>query len=167
MASGRKFNARHLGSTKNYQVQEQMWFEVTIEGMDEDLVFLTQSCSLPEASNTGIEIPHGNSSAYVAGKREYSTNQFTFLDAMVFDTEAKIKAWQNQVYNDETGDMGWVDEYKRTISVVEYSPHGDIERKWMFEGCWPETVVYGNLTGDSAGKKDVQVTIRFDTAYRE
>lgn len=165
--SGRKFNARHLGSSKNYQVQETNWYEVVIGGMSEDLTFLTQSCTLPEISNPAVEIGFGNSTAKVAGKREYGSGNFSFMDAMVADVEKQIFDWQGTVYDSKTGKMGWASDYKRDITVTQYGPDGTHERVWKFEGCWPSSVNYGEMNGESADKKVIVVTIEYDSAERE
>ena len=91
--AGTKYNARHFSASNDYQIQEQNWFEVVVDGYS-DLTFLTHSANLPEISNEALEIPHGNSSAFQAGKRTYSQNQFTILDAIRKDAEAQLLSWQ-------------------------------------------------------------------------
>lgn len=159
------YNARHISTSSDYQIQETQWFEIVVEGI-EDLTFLVQSCSLPDSSNSAVAVPYGNSTAYVAGKREYNTNTFTFMDAIKADIEGQLLQWQSSVYNPTNGKMGWVDEYKRTITVTEYGPNGSRERSWKFLGCWPESINYGSLTHESAGLKNISVTMRYDEVER-
>lgn len=165
--TSRKYNASHLSSNRNYQVQETNWYEITIGGIKNDLTFLVQSCNLPEASNPAIDVGFGNSTAKVAGKREYGEGTFSFMDAIIADIEAEIVKWQDKVYDPKTGKMGWVDEYKKDIIVTQYGPDGTHERPWHFEGCWPSSVSYGEMTGESADKKVISVTITYDNAYRD
>lgn len=162
---GIKYNAKHFSASNDYQIQEQNWFEVTVDGYP-DLTFLTHSANLPEISNEAVEIPHGNSSAWQAGKRSYSQNQFTILDAIRKDIEAQLLEWQALIYSTADGAMGWVEEYKKTIYITEYGPNGSAARKWVFYGAWPEQISYGSLTGDGAGRKDIQVTFRYDDIDR-
>ena len=126
--TGRKFNAAHLGTTKNYQVQETPWYEVVIGGTKSDLTFLTQSATLPEISNPVVEVGYGNSTAKVAGKREYADGSFVFMDAMVADIEQQILDWQDSIYDPATGKMGWCTDYKRDVTVTQYGPDGTYER---------------------------------------
>lgn len=165
--SNRKFNANHLGSTKRYQVQETMWYEVHIGGTSTDLTFLTIGCTLPESSNPVVDVPFGNSTAKVAGKREYGSGQIQIYDAIVADVEKQLVEWQNQVYDQRTGAMGWVDEYKRDMSIVQYGPDGTYERTWTLEGVWPSTISYGEMSGQGADKKIIRITFEYDAAYRE
>ena len=165
--TGRKFNAAHLGSNRNYQVQQTNWYEIVIGGLSEDLTFLTQSCTLPELSNPVIEVPFGNSTAKIAGKRDIGSGSFVFMDAMVADIEKQIVDWQSQIYDAQTGKMSWVDEYKHDITVTQYGPDGTYERTWHYEGCWPSTISYGDMSSESADKKVITVTMEYDNAYRE
>lgn len=165
--SARKYNASHLSSTKNYQVQETNWFEVKIGNVADDLTFLTQSCTLPESSNPAIDVGFGNSTAKVAGKREYGEGTIVFMDAMVVDVEKQILAWQKQVYDPKTGKMGWVSDYKRDVFITQYGPDGTYERQWHLEGAWPSAVSYGEMNGESADKKVISVTLTYDNAYRD
>lgn len=165
--TSRKYNASHLSSTKNYQPQETQWFEISIGGTTSDLTFLVRSCSLPEASNNAIDVPYGNSTAKVAGKREYGESTFVFTDAIVADIEKQLLSWQKQVYDPRTGKMGWVTDYKRDIMVTQYGPDGTEDRPWHFVGCFPSSISYGDLSGESADVKTISVTITYDNAYRE
>ena len=164
---GRQYNANHLGNSKHYQVQETNWYEISIGGTSQDLTFMVQSCTLPELSNPVIGVGYGNSTAKVAGKREVGDSTFSFMDAMVADIESQILKWQDQVYDSKTGKMGWCTDYKRQVTVTQYGPDGSYERTWKFEGCWPSRVSYGSLSGESADKKVIQVTITYDDAKRE
>lgn len=165
--TSRKYNASHLSSNRNYQVQETPWYEITIGGTTSDLTFLVQSCTLPEISNPAIDVGFGNSTAKVAGKREYGEGSFVFMDAIIADIEKQLIKWQDQVYNSKTGKMGWVDEYKRDVMVTQYGPDGTHERPWHFEGAWPSSINFGEMTGESADKKNITVTITYDNAYRD
>ena len=167
MAGGRKFNANHLGSTKNYQIQQTNWYEIVLGDLSTDLTFLVQSCSLPELGNPAIEIGYGNSTAKVAGKRELGSGSFTFMDAIVADTEKILTSWQKSIYDPETGKMGWAVDYKKQCTVTQYGPDGTYERTWVFEGCWPSQITYGEMSGESADKKNISVTMEYDNAYRK
>lgn len=165
--AGRKFNAKHLGNSKRYQVQETCWYEIVIGGLSQDLTFLTQSCSLPEVSNPAIEVGYGNSTAKVAGKREYGSGNFVFMDAMVADIESQLVNWQKSIYDPATGKMGWCTDYKHDITITQYGPDGTYERTWKMEGCWPSNISYGEMSGDAADKKTITVTMEYDSAERD
>lgn len=161
------FDARHLSSDKNYQVQMTNWYQVQIGDMGDAISLLTQSCSLPEISTPVVELPYGNSKAKVPGQAEFADDTVTIMDAITIDVENQIVAWQSQVYDPKTGKMGWIDQYKRDMAVTQYGPDGTFERIWRFVGCWPSAVTYGEMSGDSSDKKLISMTISYDYAYRE
>lgn len=163
----RAFDARHLSSNKNYQVQMTNWYEIQIGGLGDEISLLTQSCNLPDISTPVVELPFGNSKAKVAGQIEYADGSVSFMDAITVDLEKKLTDWQKQVYDPTTGKMGWVNEYKRDMTITQYGPDGTHERVWKFEGVWPSQVTYGELSGESSDKKVIQATLSYDRAYRD
>lgn len=168
----RKYNADHLSSNNLYQVQQTNWFEIFISstlsgsGFKDGLFFLVNSCNLPEISNPAIDLPYGNSTAKVAGKNEYGDNTVSFMDAIQLDVENEMRIWQRQIYDPSKGTMGWVQDYKRTMTITEYGPDGTNLRVWEFTGVWPSSVTYGELSNESPDKKSISVTLTFDKADR-
>ena len=63
--------------------------------------------------------------------------------------------------------MGWVDQYKRDMTVTQYGPDGTCERVWKFEGAWPSSIEYGSMDHGGSDAKEISVTISYDVAYRE
>lgn len=167
MSTSRKYDAMHLSSNRNYQLQQTNWYEIAIGGMSQDITFIVQSCTLPEVSNPAIDVGFGNSTAKIAGKREYGSGSFVFMDAIMVDIEQQLLDWQRTVQDERTGKMGWVDDYKRDMTVTQYGPDGTYERKWSFEGAWPSSINYGEMSGESSDKKTISVTIEYDKATRE
>lgn len=165
--SVQSFDARHLSSNRNYQVQELQWYYIQIGDISDDLSLLVNTCSLPEISTPAVELPFGNSTAKVGGKIEYGDGSIAFMDAITIDVEKQLYDWHSQVVDPETGESGWVDEYKRDVLITQYGPHGENERIWHLEGAFPSSISYGEMSGESADKKTITVTLSYDRAYRE
>ena len=161
----RQFDARHLSSTKNTQVQMTNWYEILVPDMA-DLTIMVRNCTLPEISTPAVELPFGNSKAKVPGQVEFGDGSMTFMDAIKKDIEKQLVEWQSKVYDVKTGKMGWVDEFKKDITVTQYGPDGTCERVWTFEGAWPSQISYGEMSGESSDVKQIQVTMSYDRAYR-
>lgn len=162
----RNYDARHLSSQKQYQVQMTNWYEIQIQDLPESIIMLQNSINLPERSNPAVELPFGNSKAKVAGQTEWGDGSLTLMDAISLDTEKAVEAWQNQVYDPATGKMGWVNQYKREMIVTQRGPDGTYLRAWKYEGVWPTAVTYGELSGESSDKKTISLTLAYDRAYR-
>lgn len=166
MAGNRRYDARHLSTAAEYQVQMTNWFEIQIEDVSEDITFMARSVSLPEESNQQVDLAYGNSSAHVAGPVEYGSNTLTIMDSIQKDIEQQLIQWRSQVYDVETGKMGWVDQYKRKMTVTQYGPDGTHERTWQFNGAWPQSISYGDLDYSSADAKTISITLVYDYAKR-
>lgn len=163
---GRQYNANHIGNSRRYQIQETCWYEISIGGMGEDITFMCQSVTLPELTNPAIRVGYGNSEAKIAGRREVGAAAVRILDAPVADIEAQITGWQGQIYDPATGKMGWVDEYKRQMTVTQYGPDGTYNRTWKYTGVWPSSINFGNMDSEGTDKKVMQLTLEYDNAER-
>lgn len=162
----RQFDARHLSSTRNTQVQMSNWYEIVVPDIS-DLTIMVKNCTLPEISAPAVELGFGNTRAKVPGQIEYGDGNFAFYDAIKKDIQGQLDAWFNKIYDFKTGKMGWVDEFKKDVTVTLYGPDGTAERVWYLEGCWPTSITHGDLTGESSDAIEVQVTMAYDRAYRE
>jgi hypothetical protein len=162
----RNYDARHLSSRKDYQLQMTNWFEIQIDGISESITMLQNSMTLPDRSTPVVDIPFGNSHAKVAGQAEYADGTLEVNDAILVDTEKEIEAWQNQVYDPNTGKMGWVNQYKRDMILSQRGPDGTYIRQWKYEGVWPSAVNYGEMSNDSSDRKRISMTLSYDRAYR-
>lgn len=158
-------DARHL-SARKYETQRQNNFEIQISDLSEDIMFAVVSFPLPTRANNVIEVPYGNAPIKVAGTATFTGGDLVLRDFMEADIEAKIDAWQKQVYNPDDGSIGWAADYKRQATVYEYSPDGQFIRTWTLEGCWPSSVAYGNLDNTSGDLKQITITLEYDRAYR-
>lgn len=165
-AGVRNYDARHLSSQKEFQVQMTNWYEIQIAGISDSIIMLQNSVSLPERSNPVVELPFGNSKAKVAGQTEWGDGSCTLMDAITQDTEKEVENWQNDVYDPNTGKMGWVNQYKREMIVTQRGPDGTYLRSWKYEGVWPTAVNYGEMTGENSDKKQITLTLAYDRAYR-
>ena len=73
----RQFDARHLSSSRDTQVQMTNWYEIVVPDLS-DLTIMVKSCTLPEISTPAVELPFGNSKAKVPGQVEYGDGSMTF-----------------------------------------------------------------------------------------
>lgn len=158
------YDARHLSNNKSYEVQRSNHFEVIIPGLGEDFTLLVSRCNLPEVNITPTELPYGNTKVKVAGLVEYGEGSLEVRDSIVKDTELKISKWQDQIYNKETGKMGWASDYKRDCKVNQYAPDGTYVRSWVLEGAWPSTVTYGEMDYTNGEAKPIAMTLQYDQA---
>lgn len=140
-----------------------------LRSWQEWLTLSTSDFSLPSITVSPIEIPYGNTKIKVAGNVEFGgADSLTCTDFIGADVEKILYTWQNQIYNPETGQMGWAANYKADAKVLEYSADGACLSSWILFGVWPSAVNYGSSMskGDSQ-VKSVSVTLSYDLAYRK
>ena len=140
-----------------------------IEQYRKYITLATTDFSLPRITTNPIEIPYGNTNIKLAGNVSYGgADQLTCVDFIGADVEGILYAWQQLVFNVETGQIGWAHNYKTDAKVLEYSPDGACLATWILKGAWPQSVEYGGrLSKGSSSVKNVVATIAYDLAYRK
>lgn len=162
----KQFNANHLSTNRTYEVQRTNHFEVMIPDLGEEFTLSVSRCSLPEMTINAIEVAHGNSKVKVAGGVDMGEGSLDVRDSILPDIEKKLQDWQHKAYNPKTGKMGWVDEYKRDCSVIQYAPDGTYLRTWKMEGCWITGFTPGDMDYENPDKKMISLTLAYDNCYR-
>ena len=158
------YDARHLSNNKSYEVQRNNHFELIIPKMGDDFTLVVSRCNFPEIGVDVVELNYGNTKAKVAGLVNLGEGSIDVRDSIIKDTEKKINAWQKQVYNPETGKMGWAHSYKRDCQVNQYAPDGTYVRSWVLEGAWPSNVTYGEGDYTNGDAKTITMTLQYDNA---
>ena len=161
-----QLSAMHLSNNRRYEIQRVFNFDVTISGLGDDVTLNVIRCNLPEISTPAIEVPHGNTNAYFAGRVQWGTSEIVVRDTIGADIEAQLNAWRRMVYNEWTDEIGWAADYQKEGLIKQYSPDGSVVRMWRLSGLWPETVNFGTLDMESSEKKVISMTMKFQRAYR-
>jgi hypothetical protein len=144
----------------------------TVPGMQNGLTLACHSASLPKLTTERKEIHYMNDRAYVSGKPEYDTIDFSFYeyikstDGFSNDNAGNIlKQWQNKIYNPQTGMSGLKNTISTSLFIYQIDGTGTIQRRWNIYGAWPTTVEYDELDAENtADVMSVKVTISFDWA---
>lgn len=160
--------AMHMSANRTYEVQRTNHFEVIFEGFDEDVFPLAvTSVSLPTTSNDPIELPYGNSKVKVAGQANTEDSSLVMKDFIVADTERKLLAWREQVYDPKTQKLGWAEDYKKNGRLYQYGPDGTVTRTWRLIGCWPTGFESSEYNYDGSDKREITMPISVDNSYIE
>ena len=158
------YDARHLSNNKNYEVQRANHFEVIIPGLGDDFTLSVTRCALPEVTIAPVELNYGNTKVKVAGLVEVGDGSMDCRDFILPDIEKKLYDWQNEVYNQETGKLGWAADYKRDIKINQYAPDGTYIRGWVAWGAWVTTLTPGEGDVTNGEAKSISLTISYDGA---
>lgn len=119
---------------------------------------------IPHFSQSTIEIRRGNSVMKAAGVPSFEAGNVSYNDYIGADTKAVLMAWQALSYNVVTERVGTMDKYKKTATLIEYSPDYKKVREWTLYGCWISKISEDGYDQENGDKHKISATIEFDKA---
>jgi hypothetical protein len=119
---------------------------------------------VPNFKQEEIIIQRGNTKMYAAGIPTFDEGNLIVNDFIGLDTKSVILAWQRLCYDATTERVGRMADYKKTCTLIEYTPDYQIVRKWRLDGCWVKGVTESDFSMEDAGKRMITANIRFDRA---
>ena len=157
-----------MASDVNYEVQRTNQFTVDIMGLlnSEAVTLAVETANIPATTISPIPLAHGNTKTKVAGQVEVETMTIGVKDFILLDMEEIIYKWHNEVYQYETGRIGWAEFYKKQGQLYLFSPDGQIMRSWTLQGLWPSNITWGDFTYDGGDKRQIDMTLEVDKVYR-
>lgn len=118
----------------------------------------------PHFSQSEISVSKGNTKTYFAGPIEYKSGTVDVIDYIGRSGKSVLMAWQRLSGDSTTGAVGNASQYKKRCSIVEYTPSWEPVRSWTLIGCWILELSEPDFNNESAEKKVVSATIRYDRA---
>jgi hypothetical protein len=132
---------------------------------DDTIRLSVVSASVPHFQQDEIMIQRGNMKMYAAGLPSFNDGTIEVNDYIGLDTKSVILAWQRLSFDVTTQKIGRMADYKKSCTLIEYTPDYKIIRKWRLDGCWIKNVAdSGDFNMEEGGKRTVTATIRFDRA---
>ena len=170
LVSQGQFRPWHLSQMAEYEVQRTNNFALVLDitdgaGNDDWFTLSVDSCPLPDISNNPIELAYQNSKVKVAGQAEFGDFEISVKDSIKLDIEMKLWEWRKKVYDPETGQIGWAEDYKKNGYVFQYAPDGSHERGWQLVGVWPTNLQLGEMNYDGGDAKKISMTCAVDFAW--
>jgi hypothetical protein len=126
----------------------------------------------PSVKNSKIAIHRYNSTAYIAGKYEFDPINLKIEDDVTgLGAQALIGQWETQqrlLGGDLPGD--WINsaatgsDYKFGAQLQMLDGNEGIVEQWNLEGCWFESLNFGDLDYASSDSVTIDVVMSFDMA---
>jgi len=162
-------DAMHMSENRDYEPQRTNHFEVQIVnvGDETDVTMAVLSSPFPTISNDPIEVPYANTNVKFPGQTTFDDIDIELRDFIGAEIAQTMYDWRQEVFDIESGEMGFAADFKRRGYQYEYAPDGTHLRTWVLEGIWPNSVDYGEGNYDGSDAKNVTVTLSVDRAYRE
>jgi hypothetical protein len=121
------------GGTKYEFVRKHTW-EIQIDTFD--TVLLAKNVAVGSIDLTQGEAYHFNERTKFAKLPNPAELKVTLLDAIDPNVVTELWTWFKQIYNPNTGQMGYTSGYKRTGQLFQYDVTGNLIRTWSAGGLW-------------------------------
>jgi len=118
----------------------------------------------PHFTQDEIAVKRGNSTVYYASVPTFDADDLVINDFAGADGKSILLAWQALSYDVVNDIVPTSEKYKINATVVEYLPDGTYLRHWVLYGCWVKGISEDGWDNESASKKTVTASIRYDRA---
>jgi hypothetical protein len=127
--------------------------------------FIIKKCDRPKVASERKALDHINLQRYYKGKTIWQPVVMELYDPIVPSGAQAVMEWLRLEHESVTGRDGYMDFYKKDITVNVLGPVGDKVEEWTLKGAFPtdidfQTVDWTN-TGDPLG---ITVTLSYDYA---
>lgn len=120
--------------------------------------YLIKKASRPTIESTEIELPHINTRRFAKGKTNWSgTMSLELYDPITPSGAQIVMEWVRLSHETVTGRDGYLDMFKRDVSLDILGPVGDIVENWTLKGAWVKTATFGDL--DYAGGEAMMISL--------
>ena len=177
------------GQRSSYEPARSTDFELFVYGL-EDLVdgvdnekdvteairIAVAKAPVPHFSINVLEQRRGNTVQKFAGTPTFQAGQIELYDWIGLNTKSILTAWQakacqlikkgDQQYG--TGKTGVLSDYKKTATLVEYTPDGQKVRSWKMYGCWISSIDEDAFDhSNQQSERRIRATMEYDLAIPE
>ena len=135
--------------TREYEPKLQNRYVMLIEGIP---AFTIKTAGRPSLEFETVEIDHINTKRYVAGKGAWGT----------IDAAQTVMEWVRLHYESTTGAMGYLENYKKDITIQVLGPPGDIVEQWVGKRAFITSAEFGDLDWSSNDPVEISVTLQCD-----
>lgn len=177
---GTPIGTYHLANNPNiYEIQRTNNFEFIVSDLDglvqpgtsnvysnaQELIRIAcQSAPIPFFSQSVLEVKRGNNTLKYAGVPTYEAGSIVLNDYIGADIAGILSAWQALSYNSKTEKVGHASDYKKTCSVIQYSPDYQVVRTWKMYGCWISGLSQSDMNNENNDVVKITATIQYDRA---
>jgi hypothetical protein len=124
--------------------------------------YLVSKVSRPQLTQASKPIDHINVQRYVKGKSIWGTMNLTLYDPIVPSGAQAVMEWVRLHHESVTGRDGYLEFYKKDLTLNVLGPVGDKVEEWIIKGAQITQVSFGDMDWTQDNPVSFQVTIQPD-----
>lgn len=141
-------------------------FVLSIPGADGSGIpaFLIKTAAKPILTNGEVVLDHINIKRKLKGKTSWNSITITIYDAIVPSAAQAVMDWVRLHHESATGREGYASQYKKDITLNQFSPLGEIVEEWKIKGAYLSEVNFGSLDWSAEDVVMIDATLNYDWA---
>ena len=152
-------------------VQEQELFFTAFEPkmknrfilyMDGIPSYIVKKVSRPGITQDAKPIDHINLRRFVKGRTVWDTMEMTLYDPIVPSGAQAVMEWVRLHHESVTGRDGYLEFYKKDLTLNILGPVGDKVEEWIIKGAQITKVAFGEMDWGTDDQVEFTVTIQPD-----
>jgi hypothetical protein len=124
--------------------------------------YLVKGVSRPSLTQDSKAIDHINLRRYVKGKSVWGTISMTLYDPIVPSGAQAVMEWVRLHHESVTGRDGYLEFYKKDLTLNILGPVGDKVEEWIIKGAQIQEVSFGDMNWATDDPVEFQVTLQPD-----
>jgi hypothetical protein len=124
--------------------------------------YVVKGVSRPTLTQDPKQIDHINLRRFVKGKSVWGTISMTLYDPIVPSGAQAIMEWVRLHHESVTGRDGYLEFYKKDLTLNILGPVGDKVEEWIIKGAQIQEVSFGDMDWATDDPVEFQVTLQPD-----
>jgi len=127
--------------------------------------FIVRKFDRPKLTQPRKAIDHINTQTYYKGKTVWGETSMELYDPIVPAGSQAIMEWVRLGHESVTGRDGYMDFYKKDLTLNVVGPVGDKVEEWLLKGAFPVEVNFNSLDKTNDGDVlPITITLSIDYA---
>jgi hypothetical protein len=126
--------------------------------------YIVRASARPGLKQPAIKVPHINLVRYVKARTEWDTIKIELYDPIVPSGAQAVMEWVRLHHESVTGRDGYLEFYKKDLTLNLLGPVGDKVEEWIIKGAQITEAAFGELTWEQ-GDKLANVTLTIQPDY--
>jgi hypothetical protein len=126
--------------------------------------YIVRASARPTLTQPAIQVPHINLVRFVKGRSVWGTMQLQFYDPIVPSGAQAVMEWIRLHHESVTGRDGYLEFYKKDLTLNLLGPVGDKVEEWIIKGAQITEANFGELTWEQ-GENLANITLTIQPDY--